>query len=61
MKHHFRPDNSSYHVILYDVDGKVLAKNNTKAIKTNPAGHADTPGQCTAMWKCTAIRRTKST
>lgn len=26
MKHHFRPDNSSYHVILYDVDGKVLAK-----------------------------------
>lgn len=26
IKHHFRPDYSSYHVICYDVDGKVLAK-----------------------------------
>ncbi|MEN9704121.1 MAG: hypothetical protein RLZZ209_1549, partial [Bacteroidota bacterium] len=25
-KNHFRPDYSSYHVICYDVDGKVLAK-----------------------------------
>lgn len=26
MKNHFRPDNSSYHVVCYDTDGKVLAK-----------------------------------
>jgi hypothetical protein len=26
MKNHFRPDFSSYHVICYDADGKVLAK-----------------------------------
>lgn len=26
IKNHFRPDFSSYHVICYDIDGKVLAK-----------------------------------
>ncbi|MFY9160551.1 glycoside hydrolase family 88 protein [Aquirufa ecclesiirivi] len=26
IKHHFRPDYSSYHVVLYDEEGKVLAK-----------------------------------
>ncbi len=54
MKHHFRPDNSSYHVICYDVNGDVLAK------KTHQGAADDSPwsrGQAWGLYGYTTMYR----
>lgn len=48
MKHHFRPDFSSYHVIDYDtITGQVLKRILIRALPMNLPGHADRHGRST--------------
>ena len=51
MAHHFRPDNSCYHVVDYD---------QRRDMRTNPPGLADRPGLCTDILLVTATLKIRS-
>ena len=54
LKHHFRPDNSCYHVICYDANGKVLAKKNHQGYTDASAWSR---GQAWALYGYTVMYR----
>ncbi|WP_052346713.1 glycoside hydrolase family 88 protein [Hymenobacter swuensis] len=54
LKHHFRPDGSTYHVVCYDAQGQPLAKKTAQGAADNSAWAR---GQAWAIYGYTALYR----